>query len=83
MYARNQVIYRLEGDRWLLSAAIIRKQAGGKTQHYAWHDSNGDGRVQEEEYRDAPLALPGAVLRYWGERWLDDLSLLAMNQGGT
>ena len=83
--ARSYNVFRLAGDRWLLSAAIIRRRAEGanqRMQHFVWHDANGDGRVQDEEYRDTPLEMPGWVLRYHGEQWLGDLSLLAMNQAG-
>lgn len=81
--ARSYNVYRLAGDRWLLAAAIIRKQQPDrKWQYWAWHDANGDGQVQEEEYRDTPLAMPGWLLRYHGNQWLEDLSLLALNQGG-
>ena len=79
---RSLNIYRLAGERWLLSAAIIRQQTNNQSLCWLWHDTNGDGSVQAEEYRDTPLELPGWLLRYWGEQWLDDLSLLAMNQAG-
>ena len=80
--AKSYSVYRQEGDRWLLSAAIIRKGEGNKRHYFLWHDLNGDGRVQEDEYRNNPVELPGWVLRYHGEQWLDDLSLVAINQGG-
>ena len=51
-------------------------------QWFSWHDANGDGKVQEEECATRPMELPGNVLRYFGEQWLDDLSLMAVNQGG-
>ncbi len=80
--ARTCAVYRLEGDRWLLSAGVLRRQVEGRPQWFSWHDANGDGRVQEEEYRDTPMELPGFVLKYFGEQWLDDLSLVAVNQNG-
>ncbi len=79
---RSNNVYRLAGNRWLLSAAIIREKQGNTTRCYAWHDANGDGIVQEEEYRNRPLEMPGWLLRYHGNQWLDNLSLVAMNQGG-
>ena len=79
---RTCSVYRLEGDRWRLSAGILRKTVNDRPQWFAWHDANGDGKVQEEEYRDTPMQLPGVVLKYFGEQWLDDLSLLAINQNG-
>ncbi len=80
--SRGYNVYRQDGNRWVLSAGVVRKVAGGKQQCFAWHDANGDGEVQEEEYRDHPLALPGQIFRYHGEQWLDDLSMVAMNQAG-
>jgi hypothetical protein len=79
---RSHNVYRLAGDRWLLSAAVLRERQGNDTKHYAWHDANGDGAVQEEEYRSTPLEMPGHLLRYHGNQWLDDLSMIALNQGG-
>ena len=73
-------VYRLDGDRWLLSSGILRKMAANRPQWSSWHDADGDGKVQEEEC--SPMKLPGAVLQYFGEPWLDDLSLVAVNQGG-
>ena len=80
--ARTCAVYRLEGDRWLLSAGILRKTVANQSQWFSWHDANGDGKVQTEEFQQNPIKLPGAVLNYFGEQWLDDLSLLAINQGG-
>ncbi|MEI7832323.1 MAG: hypothetical protein WCJ56_03890 [bacterium] len=80
---RSSNIYRREhGGRWRLSAAIIREQQGNKWMTYTWHDANGDGMVQEDEYRNRPLEMPGGLLKYHGNQWLDDLSLVAINQGG-
>ncbi|MGD0898128.1 MAG: hypothetical protein ABR915_09860, partial [Thermoguttaceae bacterium] len=79
---RTCSVYRLDGDRWLLSAGILRKTVNNRSQWFSWHDANGDGKVQEEEYRDSPMQLPGFVLKYFGEQWLDDLSLMAINQNG-
>ncbi|MDB5297449.1 MAG: hypothetical protein JWO31_3432, partial [Phycisphaerales bacterium] len=81
---RSFNVYRLAGDRWLLSAALIRETPKkGPPQSYFWHDANGDGKVDEAEYRDAPTAPPPGVWKYWGQRWLDDLSLAAVPQGGV
>jgi hypothetical protein len=79
---RSNNIYRQAGDRWLLSAAIIREQKGNESVAYSWHDANGDGAVQEAEYRTRSLATPGWLYRYHGNQWLADLSLVALNQGG-
>jgi hypothetical protein len=80
--ARSYNVYRLDGDRWVLSAGIVRERAGGKTRAYAWSDANGNGRVDEEEYHDHLLDLSGHWFRYHGEQWLEDLSLVALPQGG-
>lgn len=79
---RTCCVYRLDGDRWRLSAGLLWKTVKNRAQYFSWHDANGDGKVQEEEYRDTPIQLPGNVLRYYGEQWLDDLSLMAVNQYG-
>ncbi|MBA3937122.1 MAG: hypothetical protein H0X38_06645 [Planctomycetes bacterium] len=76
-------IYRLDGERWKLAAGIVGVRKGaGPTQHFAWRDSDGDGRVEESEFRPTPMTLPGAILRYHGEQVGADLALLAINQGG-
>jgi len=79
---RSYNIYRLEADRVLPSAAILRQRnEGGKPPAISyWHDANGNGRVDDDEI--TPAELPGAVLTYHGQNWLEDLSLLAPAQGG-
>ena len=77
---RSYNVYRLDGDRWLLSAALLHENAGGKARFAFWHDSNGNGRVDDDEV--APAELPGHFTTYHGQNWLDDLSMLAINQGG-
>jgi hypothetical protein len=77
--ARSHDVYRRDGDRWLLSAAIIRTRTKDGVAASAWHDADGDGAIDAEECR--PLAIPNGALRYHGERWLDDLSLLSVAQG--
>jgi hypothetical protein len=79
---RSNNVYRHAGDRWILSAAIIREKKADKWEYFSWHDVNGDGHVREADYRKNPLAVPGAVIRYHGNQWMDDLSLVAINQGG-
>jgi hypothetical protein len=80
--SRTCAVYRLDGNRWLLSSGILRKTVNNQPQWFSWHDANGDGKVEPEECQQPPMTLPGAVLKYFGEQWLDDLSLLAVNQGG-
>src|SRR5258708_28602271 len=43
--------------------------------------SNGNGRIDDHEI--TPAEIPRGVLTYHGQRWLDDLSLLAPAQGGA
>ena len=82
------MIYRQQGDDWVPSAALIpgktpqNKPAwmGGWTEAFWWHDANGDGKLSPEEYQDNPTTLPGHM-RYWGEQWLDDLSLVKLQMG--
>ena len=79
----HYAIYRLDGERWKLAAGIVSiAQASGPAQHYLWRDQNGDGVVQESEFRSTPMTLPGNILRYHGEQIGEDLALLAIDQGG-
>ena len=81
------MLYRQQGDDWVPSAGLI-PVGTGKPQDpyhdryfqkwYWWHDANGDGRLQESEYLDTPTAPPTTPC-YWGDTWLDDLSLTWMN----
>ncbi len=77
---RSLNIYRHDGDRWIISAAIIRERTGNEWRTGLWHDENGNGRVDDDEI--AWSEFPGHFLTYHGQNWLDDLSLVAMNQGG-
>jgi hypothetical protein len=76
----TSMVYRFDQGRWRLSAGILREGQAGKWNYFAWHDTNGDGRVQEEE--KTRLEMPGTLLRYHGNNWLADLSLIAPNQSG-
>ena len=64
------MVYRRQGDDWTPSAALIPVDS----KWYWWHDANGDGKLQESEYLDNPTDLPSRP-GYWGDTWLDDLSL--------
>ena len=75
-------IYRHDKDRWVLSAAIIHERVGTQTNYFAWRDVKGDGKIHEKDYRSHPLPAPGNFFRYHGNQWQDDLSLIALNQGG-
>ncbi len=79
-FGRNYAIYKLEGDKWRASAAILtEKDAQNRPIRFVWRDENGDGEVQETE--KAPLNAPKGTLRYWGESWMDDFSLVAIGNG--
>jgi hypothetical protein len=81
--ARGYVVYRHDGDRWILSAAFLHRHAGDEDTYSAWHDANGNGRIDPGEI--APLGMPKEdvnLFRYQGEQFLDDLSLVSPAQGG-
>jgi len=72
------IIYRQQGDDWTPSAALIPgKNPKDPNATFWWHDANGDGQLQPEEYQNNPTTLPGHI-RYWGEQWLDDLSFIKL-----
>jgi hypothetical protein len=74
------MVYRQQGDDWVPSAALILGTKHQPTEGFWWHDANGDGQLQPEEYQNNPTTLPGHF-RYWGEQWLDDLSLVKLQEG--
>ncbi len=78
--ARSFNVYRLDGSHWQLAAAIVREKTGNQWTNFFWHDANGNGRIDDDEL--TPATLPGTMLTYHGQNWLEDLSLLAINQGG-
>jgi hypothetical protein len=81
---RGWVIYRHDGDRWVLSAAFRHRHSDDGETIEAWHDSNGNGRI--DFWETTTLGLPKedvGVFRYQGEQFLDDLSLVCPGQGGT
>ncbi len=82
-WSRGDFIYREAGDRWLPSAAILNEGQGKDRKQFVWHDANGDGQVQESEYQSRPMTQPVGNRRYWGDSWMDDLSLVAIEQGAA
>ncbi len=72
-------VYRLDGDRWVKSAAIFRAVGDKPGQCTAWHDANGDGQMQDNE--KIKLKLPAGMFRCHGGNWLGDLSYVAPAQG--
>ena len=81
VYWRGYAVYHLEGDRWRPCAGIFRQLVDKKPQYYLWRDLNGDGQVQDEEYLPFQTSPPRGTLRYFGETWFDDFSLVCMGQG--
>jgi len=75
---QNLTVYRLDatGNRWWRSAGLIRQDKAS----FLWNDANGNGETDDEELR--PTELPGWVMTYHGQKWLPDLSYLALAQGG-
>lgn len=70
------MIYREENGNWLPSAGIITQNKV----RYWWHDSNGDGEVQDDEFTGKVEKLRG---QYWADQWLPDLSLTNFLGDGT
>jgi hypothetical protein len=77
------IIYRKDGNNWIPSAGLISKGTENKNdplkerwfkEFYWWSDKNGNGKLEEEEYINNPAKLP-SFLHYWGETFLDDLTL--------
>ena len=82
VFARGYIVYHLEGDRLRACAGILSEQTGDNhSTEYLWRDLNGDGRVQPGEYHPYPTQTPPGTLRYFGETFFDDLSLICIGQG--
>lgn len=79
---QSALVYRLskDGKRFFKSAGVIRIPDGRNWKNYLWNDANGNGVVDDEELR--PTTLPGWVMTYHGQRWLDDLSYVPLQQDG-
>ncbi len=81
VFGRGYVVYHLEGDRLRACAALLVEHSDADhSQGYLWRDRNGDGRVEPDEYRPYAIDCPKGTLRYFGETWFDDLSLVAIGQ---
>jgi hypothetical protein len=79
----DYMLYRLDGENWVPSAGLVPDDlnAGKESALSWWNDANGNGKIDEAEYRGRPANLPMAP-SYWGETWLDDLSLVMLEPGG-
>ncbi|HUU90162.1 MAG TPA: hypothetical protein VM238_03015 [Phycisphaerae bacterium] len=72
------LLYRQQGNDWIPAAGVVEVADGGKVQSFWWHDANGDGKVQPEEYQGNPASLPR--LNYWADAFMSDLSLVIANR---
>jgi hypothetical protein len=70
--AGSWMIFRLENDKWKLSATAIKGRW--------WHDANGDGEIQDNEFTSDNKG-PGGT--YWADSFLDDLSVMHVRQNGN
>jgi hypothetical protein len=83
-FGRGYAVFHLEGDRLRACAAILAdRDENGGVSHYLWRDLNGDGQVQADEYRPYATDPPPGTLRYFGESWFDDLSLVCIGQNSA
>ncbi|MEZ0296934.1 MAG: hypothetical protein ACAI35_10815 [Candidatus Methylacidiphilales bacterium] len=83
---KSFVVYRHNTDNgkdeWVLSAGITRELAKEKGKPMVvsfWHDGNANGKVDDDEL--TPASAPKGVMRYHGDEWLDDLSLVSIGMG--
>jgi hypothetical protein len=81
--ARSNNIYRLDDGDWHLSAAIISETKKEQRHYYLWSNVLGSNWTSQADYHRFPLTMPGSLLRYHGNQWLDDLSLVAPDQNGS
>lgn len=65
------MVYRQHGSKWRPSAAYVNKKW--------WHDANGDGQKQDNEFLDTQNQGVGS---YWAGKFLDDLSILEIPKRG-
>ncbi len=72
----EHMLFRRDGDRWVRSAGLVREDG----RDYLWHDAAGDGQIHRSEHEGREARMP--ALRYWGEQWLDDLSMTSIPTGG-
>lgn len=81
LYLANEkdvLVFRMtkDGKRFVKSAGVIRKDKD----YFFWNDADGNGKVDDAELR--PTKIPGWVITYHGQRFLDDLSYLGLAQAG-
>jgi hypothetical protein len=78
-FGRGYLVYHLEGDRLRACAALlIDRTDADHPLLYLWTDRNGDGQEHADECQS--IDSPKGTLRYFGETWFDDLSLVAIGQ---
>ena len=82
-FEKKFAVYRFDGDRCVPSATIFRERIDNRWNLTLWRDVNGNGLVEEDEKK--PIENPaktGHIIRYHGDRVLDDLSLVCIEQNG-
>lgn len=67
------MLYRFDGDKLVPASGTVKIDG----QFFWWHDANGDGRLQPNEYKDNPNKGPSSS--YWADLWLEDLSLTVIS----
>jgi len=77
--SQTGLVYRITPDRCALSAAVLKEGTGKDTKYSFWHDSNDNGKVDDDE--TTPASMPGHMFSYHGQNWGADLSFLAIQQG--
>ena len=82
-FEKKFAIYRFDGDRCLPSVKIFPERENNRVVLKLWRDLNGNGLVEENEKTiiDNPVKT-GHIIRYHGDRVLDDLSFIGIEQNG-
>lgn len=82
-FGRGISIYRLDGERCVPSAAMVLVGDRKKNpKFFAWNDENGDGQMQESEWKNHPIETPSrGVFNYHGDDWQSDISLVCVGDG--
>ena len=75
-FGRGYAVYHLEDNRLRACAGVLVDPT--RSGYFLWSDRNGDGLVESNEVE--PVHAPPGTFRYFGETWLDDLSLVCVGQ---
>ena len=81
-FGRGYAVYHLEGDRLRACAAMLVEQDRRRSFHLLSmaRSATATAASQPGEYRRFPAHTPPGTLRYFGETWFDDLSLVSIGQ---